>query len=351
MDNRVLKNAAWIIGCRIIQALLSLIISMFSARYLGPGNYGLINYAASIVAFAVPVMQLGFNNILVREFVHNPQKCGEILGTTYILTFISSLACIVGIMSFVFLVNGDEPITITVCFLYSLMLFFQASELIQYWFQSKYLSKYVSITSLVAYIVVSAYKIFLLITEKNVQWFAISNSIDYLLISIVLFIIYRHLGGERLSFSWNTAGKMLFSGKYYILSSLMVVIYAQTDKVMLKLMINEQETGYYSAATACISMSSFVFSAIIDSMRPSILERKIESRCAYEKGIIYLYNIIIYLALSLSLVLTIFAPLFIKILYGPSYEPSINILRIVVWYSAFGYYGGAKDIWSRSNGI
>ena len=43
--------------------------SMLSARYLGPSNFGLINYAVSVVAFAVPIMQLGLPNILVQEMV------------------------------------------------------------------------------------------------------------------------------------------------------------------------------------------------------------------------------------------------------------------------------------------
>lgn len=345
MNNKVVKNASWIIASRIVQALLGMVISMLSARYLGPGNYGLINYASSIVAFVVPVMQLGFKNILVSEYISHPEEEGKIAGTTYALTLFSSLACIFGVISFTFFANANETITITVSSLYSLMLLFQATELIQYWFQSKYLSKYVSIVSLCAYAVVSAYKIFLLSTEKNVTWFAVSNSIDYCLISTTLYVLYRRFGGQQLSFSWNVAKRMLSSGKYYIISGLMVVIFANTDKIMLKLMVGEAETGYYSAAVSCISYTSFVFSAIIDSMRPSILEGKIESKGKYKRNVVYLYSIIIYLAFGLSLIETIFAPLIINVLFGKAYLPSIGVLRIIVWNSTFGYYGGAKDVW------
>ena len=72
--NKVAKNASWIIGCRIGQAILSLVINMLTARYLGPSNYGLITYAASLVAFVLPIAQLGFNNILVQEIVNDPEN-------------------------------------------------------------------------------------------------------------------------------------------------------------------------------------------------------------------------------------------------------------------------------------
>ena len=49
--NRLVNNASWIIGCKIVQNILSFVVSMMSARYLGPSNYGLITYATSVVAF------------------------------------------------------------------------------------------------------------------------------------------------------------------------------------------------------------------------------------------------------------------------------------------------------------
>lgn len=50
LHNKTIQNAKWIIGCKIVQSLLQMVVGMLSARYLGPSNYGLINYAASIVA-------------------------------------------------------------------------------------------------------------------------------------------------------------------------------------------------------------------------------------------------------------------------------------------------------------
>ncbi len=46
---------------------------------------------------------------------------------------------------------------IIVCALYSLTLLFSATEMTQYWFQSKLLSKYPSIAALAVYIVVAVY--------------------------------------------------------------------------------------------------------------------------------------------------------------------------------------------------
>lgn len=342
---KVVKNAAWIIGVRIVQSILALLISMLTARYLGPSNYGLISYASSVVAFVVPIMQLGLPSILVQEIVNKPEQEGEILGTSIVLSIISSFACMLGVVTFANVVNAGEATTIIVCALYSLLLLAQAIEIVQYWFQAKLASKYVSITSLIAYATVSAYKIYLLVTEKSIYWFAVSNALDYTIISIALLVIYRRLSSSRLRFSTTLAKELFSKSRYYIVSNMMVTIFAQTDRIMLKLMVDDAAAGYYSAAVSCASMTSFVFAAIIDSMRPMIFESKKADNAAFERNVSRLYCAIIYLSLAQSVAMTLFSPLIVTILYGSAYQYTVGILRILVWYTTFSYMGSVRNIW------
>lgn len=343
--NKVIKNASWIIGIQLVKSLLSIVISMLTARFLGPSNFGLINYAQSIVTFVSPIMYLGINNILVREIIDAPEKEGETLGTAITMSLLSSVFCIIGVFAFTSLANRKERETVIVCCLYSILLIFQALEMIMYWFQAKLKSKYTSIVALAAYAVVSSYKIFLLATGKSIRWFALSNALDYMLIAVSLLIIYRFIGSQKLSFSSKTAKKLLAIGKYYIISNLMITIFSQTDRIMLKLMIGDSETGFYSAAVTCAGMTGFVFAAIIDSFRPIIFDYKKNDEFHYEKSIISLYSLIIYLSILQSVAFTVLAHIIISILYGSDYFTSIPVLQIIVWYCTFSYLGGARDIW------
>ena len=343
--NRVVKNASWIIGIQIVKSLLGLVISMLTARFLGPSNFGLINYAASIVAFVTPIMYLGLNGVLVQEIVNTPEKEGEILGTSVTMTFLSSLLCVIGVISFAAAVNRGERETVIVCALYSTLLIFQSLELLNYWFQAKLLSKYASGVALFAYAVISGNKIYLLAAHKSIYWFALSNALDYMIIVIGLFIVYKRLGGGRLRFNLSTARRLWGKSRYYIVSNMMIAIFAQTDRIMLKLMINDAATGYYSAAVACAGMTGFVFTAIIDSFRPLIFDDKKTDEIRYEKDMCRLYGIIIYLSLLQSLVITLFSGLIIKILYGAAYSASINALKLIVWYTTFSYLGSVRNIW------
>ena len=122
LNNKTVKNATWIIVCKIIQAGLSLVVTMLSSRVLGPAGYGLINYAMSIVTFLAPIMYLGFTSVLVQEIVQHPELEGETLGTAVAMSFFSSLVCIGGVAAFVSIANKGETETLIVCLLYSVLL-------------------------------------------------------------------------------------------------------------------------------------------------------------------------------------------------------------------------------------
>ena len=191
--NSTTKNAAWIILCKVVQSLLGVVVSMLSARYLGPSNYGLISYAASVVAFVLPIMQLGFRSTLVREIIDHPDREGEIVGTSLFFNLLSAIVCSVGVVTFVYVANPDEPVTLAVCALYSISLLTQALEMIQYWFQAKLISQYTSLTGLAAYVLVTAYKIYLLASQKSIYWFAVSQALDYLIVAVALSLCFRYL--------------------------------------------------------------------------------------------------------------------------------------------------------------
>lgn len=345
MKNKVLTNASWIIGCKLAQSIISFLIGIFTARYLGPSNYGLISYAASIVAFFIPIMQLGFTSTLVREFISRPDKEGEVLGTSLVLNIAASIVSIIGVLAFVRVTSPGDQETMIVCFLYSLNLLFQASEMTRYWFQAKLLSKYPSIVSLIAYVCVAVYKIYILIESKSIRWFAVTHVLEACIIAILLLGLYMRMKTQRLSFSFALGKEMFARSKYYISSALMVVVFQQTDRIMLKLMMNEAETGFYSAAMTCVGITGFAFSAIIDSARPSILEGKKISEQVFFERMTILSAVVTGGAVMQSIGMTIFAKLIIQILYGEAFLPAAAVLQVVVWFVTFSYYGNVRNVW------
>lgn len=343
--NHIIKNASWIIVCRLIQSVLAVVINALTARFFGPANYGLLNYAAAITSFVAPLASLGIGNVIMNELIKEPESEGEIIGTSILMTAISSVCCMLGIAAFVKLTNANDNNVLVVVVLYALLLVAQNMELIQYWFHAKLLSKYVSIASLIAYLVVSVYKIVLLATQQSIYWFAVSTSVDYFLIAAMLLVFYRRRQGQKLCCSGERALKLWRAGRSYIIPGLMGLLLAQGDRIMLRFFCGDTEVGIYSSALSISGMSSFVFSAIITSMQPLILENKNRDAKKYEENISKLYGIVTYLAIAQCIGITFLAKYIIQIMYGELYTQAIPVLRVVVWYSIFSYIGGVRAVW------
>ena len=343
--NKQAKNAGWLIGGKVLQMIISLFVGTITARYLGPSNYGIIGYVSAYIAFFNSLCTLGINSLLVKEFIDNPEKEGEILGSSLVLRIVSSFLSAITIICIVFFVDAGEKDTFIVSILCSIGVIFHVFEVFNYWFQAQLKSKVTAIATFVAYCVVAIYRVVLIITDQSIYFFALATSIDYICIAVILLVSYYKFGGKKLSFSWKTSKSLLSRSYHFILSGLMVAIYGQTDKLMLKQMINETEVGYYSTAVTVCGMWCFILSAIIDSLYPSIMEAHRTNEELFKKRNRQLYAIVFYVSIGVSVLFQLFAPIIIRILYGEQFMGAVVPLRIITWYTAFSYLGVARNAW------
>lgn len=344
LQSKVIRNAGWIVFGRVYHMILAFVIGLLTARYLGPNNFGLINYAITYTSFFASFCTLGINSIIVKEFVDDPTEEGETIGTAIILRTISSVLSVFLIMGITFVLDTGEKTTHIVVFLCSVGVIFQVVDTLNYWFQAKLQSKYVAIATIISYTIVSIYKAWLLITGKSVEWFAVSTSIDYLIVSIVLYIVYKKENGPKFEFSMKKAKKLLLTSHHFILAGLMVSIYGSTDKLMLKQLLNESEVAFYSTAVSLCNTWVFVLGAIIDSLYPMILQA-FEDKEMFDRKNRQLYAIVFYVSTFVSIFFTIFSTPLVTILYGKEYIFAAEPLKIVTWYTAFSYLGVARNAW------
>lgn len=346
LNSKSVKNSGWIIGQQIFQMLLQLIIGVITARYLGPSNYGALNYTASFVTFFSSVATLGMDGVVIKKLIEHPNEEGLYLGSSMGLRLISSVLSIFSIMIVVYFLNPSEPIKLTLVFLQSFQLSFKAVQILDSWFQRYLQSKYVSIGKMIACIIVSIYKIFLLITSKSILWFAFTNSLTDLTISFVEYYFYRKEKGKKLRFKLSVGKEILKESYHFIISGLMVAIYGQMDRIMIGQMLDDKAVGYYTTATAICGIWIFIPIAIINSFQPGIMESKNNnSEKEYILKLEQLYSLIIWMCIIVSCIVILFAKSAILILYGSDYLGAVSALKIVIWYETFSMIGTARGIW------
>ncbi len=344
--SRVIGNASWMVAEQMIQMLMSFLIGMISVRYLGPSNYGLLQYCSAYMNLFTAIALLGLEAIVVKELVTHPEKEREIIGSAIILRIIAGTISIGSIFIILYFFDDADPLIMRVGILQSLVLVFRAFEIFDFWFQSKLQSKYASVLKSISYVMVAGYKIFILATGKTIEWFAFSQSFDFLIIAILLTIAYKLKGGKKPTCSFAMS-KTLFSQSYhFIISSLIITVYAQIDRVMIKHFIDDTQTGLYSAAVMICSYWTLVPTAIINATRPVIMELKNDGNEAmYMRRLKQLYALLIWMNIAVSLIISLLAKPIMYIVYGEAYLPATGALAISIWYTAFSELGVARGNW------
>jgi len=346
LHSKNIRNSEWIIGQQVFQMLIQFIVGILVARYLGPSNYGSLNYTASFVTFASSITTLGMDSVVIKKIIDHPDEEGIYLGSCIGFRLLASVFSIISVSLVVYILNPTEPVKLVLVFLQSFELFFRAMQLLDSWFQCHLISKYVSIGKIVASLIVSSYKIYLLASSKSIVWFAVCNSMTEGIIAAFEVYYYKKKGNQKLQFDASYSKEVLRESYHFIIAGIMTAIYSQMDRVMIGQMMTDKDVGLYSTATAISGMWLFIPIAIINSFQPLIIEmKKNGNEHDYLRRLKQLYSFVIWLCIIVSLIICIFASSIINILYGAEYINAVSTLRISIWFETFAIIGTARGIW------
>lgn len=63
----IITNALWLMLERVSLSLSGIFVSIYVARYLGPAQFGALNYLLATIAIVVPLVQLGADSIIFNR--------------------------------------------------------------------------------------------------------------------------------------------------------------------------------------------------------------------------------------------------------------------------------------------
>ncbi len=338
-------NTSWMMFQRIYQMVIQLVVGSLSARYLGPSNYGLINYGSSIISFFLTVSKLGMDSVVVAEMSRNPQKESSYLGTALLMRFIASLLSFFAVWSIVILIEPGNTLLQVVTVLQAIAIIFQSTEVLYFWFQARLEMKYVTLTTMIALTVTAVWRVSLLANAAAVQWFALSSSISALVCGVCIVVFFAYKAKLKLSVSWNDGRFLLSNSYHFIINGLAVTLYTQLDRIMLGKVVSQEAVGFYSAASTIAVMWEFIPNAVINSATPILIKKRETDVVAYKKRYRQLMLGISIMGVCVGIGFTLFSRLIIYILYGEMYYPSINALKILIWSTSFAMIGSSRAIW------
>lgn len=342
---KVLSNMSWLLGGKVVNMILSFFVSLATARYLGPDNFGDINYVAAYVSFFSSITSLGLSVIVIKEVSMGNEDDNEVIWTGILMRFITAVLSTISVLALVNITDGGDPLIMKIAFLESIGILASSFDTFMYWFQGKLLGKYVSIASVVAYLGMSLYRIYLLANNADILWFAFATSVDTLILSFVLMVCYIRENGFHIRASLGLAKRLMKQSYHYMISGLIAILYSKIDQIMLKHMLDSYSVGLYSAALAISGLWGMIPSAFIQSVSPVLYKNAEENRQMFFKRLQQSYAGIWLLNICWSVAISVFSYWVIYLLYGADYLGARGALIIVVWYSGISAIGSLTQVY------
>ncbi len=343
--SKVFSNTLWILMGQTFQALLSFIFSVWTAKYLGPNNYGIINYVMSIIAVFSAISNLGFTTTLVKFLIQDENDEGQILGSSIFFRVLTSIISSVAIVAFLAVARHGNLTIIIVGIFECIGFILQSFGVISQWFQAHLNSKNSVIISNISYFLISLVRFYFLQSQKSVEYFAFISVIQYAFNATAYMYTYKKCNGQKLSVSLSRGIEMVKYSYHFIISDLMTTIYSQMDKIMLSMFLSDTSVGYYSVAYNLCNAWEFIVGAIFTSTTPIIISDYNNDKELYRMHFRKTIITVFYLALCISIVVSIFANFIITTLYGSQYQESVLVLQIICWYTPVLYINRFRTIW------
>lgn len=343
------KNTSWLFAEKILRMVMGLFVGIWVARYLGSEKFGLLSYAQSFVALFTALATFGLDGIVVRELVKDHKKANELLGTSFVLKLLGAFLVLLILAVAINFTSNDKQTNILV-FIIASGTIFQSFNVLDFYFQSKVMSKYVVYANTITLLLATTIKITLILINAELIYFAIVALLDSLVLACGLFYYFHNnmdLKISNFTFKKTLAYDLLKDSWPLIPHKISFMVIANIDQVMIGNMLNSQAVGIYAMAYKII-MILYSFSSIFTrSVFPALIKKQKESNMRFVK----LYQFMLLIAVIFIVTYFVFGKLLLLNLFGKEYMESIAILNILIFTIIFSFLSTASGKWYIVNNL
>ena len=168
---RYFSNTSWLIGGRVFQTAVGLVVTIGMARILGPDQFGLLNLVLAVTYLIGVVVNFGMEGYVRKELIERPVDANEILGTYLILKLGIAVMLYIIMATTAMVLHRD---TATLLLFLILGGTFVASSFMGFelWFDARIQSRLNAIPLIIGTFAGGTVKLMLVFLEADVIWFA-----------------------------------------------------------------------------------------------------------------------------------------------------------------------------------
>lgn len=336
----ILSNTGWLFGDHILRMGVGLLVGVWVARYLGPEQFGLLNYAMAFVALFGAIASLGLNGIVVRDLVREPETADTTLGTAFLLQALGGLLAFALAVATISFIRPEDTLAKLMVAVLGFIMVFKATEVVKYWFESQVKSKYTVWVENGAFLLFAAVKVALILSQAPLIAFVWAAFAEGLLVAAGLLLLYYYRVGNLKSWRFRKdyavvlikdSWPLLFTGAF-------VLAMMNIDKIIIGLLTSPRDVGLYAAVITLVG-ASYIIPLVVGSSVAPLLTRLHTSNIAdYVYNSQVILNLLTIIAIGICIPTTLFSRSLLELTYGSAFVGVNQVLAISIWSLAFVYH-------------
>lgn len=329
---RFIKNTVSLLGSQVVIKILSFVLAIFMARYLGATDYGKYSFGLAYLVLFMPIAGLGLNLLVVREVSRKRESAPALVGTSIVLKVISSVF-VIGLASAILQfipTSRDVRIVVYIFFLGFILENISSSFSISYAAFER-LDIY-AIVQFIERIVSFGLILTLLFIGYRLVGIALVRPITaFIVLFINILVVRGKFLKSALHFNKKLCPLLLKKSWPFMADALFMVMYLKIDITMLQAMKDSTLVGWYAIASGFIFVFMPLQMAVLQSAYPIFSRTYLKEQQTFSSYFERISRFLFCAGVGIAVIVTLVAGPLVSTLYGREYIQSISMLRIVIW--------------------
>lgn len=333
MLQRMLGNGIWRVGDTVFRLGLGVLVSAYTARYLHPTGFGLINFAAAMATLVTAIAQFGMQTVVVRELVRRPRERAAIVGSALVIRLVAGAVSILLALAGTWLLRPGDYQALEVVLIVAAVALPRAWDVVDYDYQARFEARSVVIARNVGFVTFALFRALLVVVHAPLEAFAYAITAEQVLATILMMRLWRMDGlsvGLR-SATRREVRDLVVNTWPLVIAGFSAIVYMRIDQIMLASMMGDSGVGLFSAAVKISEAVYFIPAAAIATAAPAFTAAHQRSEADYARHMLRVMRVMVWFAIAVAAMLAYFSRFIILTLYGNSYAPAAGVLAIHAW--------------------
>ena len=333
----IAKNTGVLTIMHIVTMGLGLIFTVSLARCFGDVAFGKYSFALAFTALFAVLMDLGFNQLTIREVARDKTLAKKYMGNILIIKLFLSLIFFALIVSAVNLMHYPSDTKAIVYIFGASTVLNSFGGLFRAIFHAFEKMEYESLLTIIRQIVVVSIGLTLLFLGYNllqvVSVYLIGGIVDIVFSSVV---IVKKFAKPKFEIDITFWKRTIITAIPFSLTIIFISLFSRIDTVMISIMIGDAPVGWYNAAYMLVSALMVIPGVLFGAIYPVLSKFYVSSieslKITYERLCRYLFIIVFPIGVGTTLL----ADRFILLIYGDQFTHSSIALQILIWWYVIG---------------